>query len=58
MITKVYAHIQDDNRKLTAKKFDSDFYNQNVDDDNIKDVLAKLISSSDVKDLVTKLLED
>lgn len=58
MITKVYAHIQDDDRKLTAKKFDSDFYNQDVDDDNIKDVLAKLISSPDVKDLVTKLLKD
>lgn len=58
MITKVYAHIRDDDRRITAKKFDADFYNPSVDDNNIKDVLAKLISSPDVKDLVARLLED
>lgn len=52
MITKRYAHILDEDRKINATKFDDEFYAR------ADDKLAKQRDEQEVNDLLTMLKED
>lgn len=62
MVTDLYSHILDEDRKINAQKFDESFY-QNNDEDNAKrkkdsiDVDKLVASLKDNPDLLDKLLD-
>lgn len=62
MVTDLYSHILDEDRKVNAQKFDESFY-QNNDEDNAKrkkdsiDVDKLVASLKDNPDLLDKLLD-
>ena len=65
MITKVYAHILDEDRKLNAQKFDSEFYSNpdlrkvsvpSAQPVSAEQLLAQLKESPDLLNSLAKLL--
>ena len=62
MVTDLYSHILDEDRKINAQKFDESFY-QNNGEDNVKrkkdsiDVDKLVASLKDNPDLLDKLLD-
>lgn len=54
MITDVYAHILDEDRKVNAQKFEATFYQRNVGNP-LKDVQAPADNNPDLNNLVSAL---
>ena len=54
MITKVYAHILDEDRKINAQKFESAFYS-NPDLRNVKPPEETNVESFDLAELIVQL---
>jgi hypothetical protein len=60
MVTKVYSHILDEDRKVNAQKFDEMFYRQkqNSSDLDARKIMALLADNpavlNDLKDLLIK----
>ena len=54
MVTKVYAHILDEDRKLNAVKMDAAFYSNNANPD-LRDVRSPASSELDIDSFIEKL---
>ncbi|MGX7418579.1 hypothetical protein ACWOFR_07205 [Carnobacterium gallinarum] len=55
MITKVYAHILDEDRKVNAQKFENAFYATNVDLRNVRPPEEKQEANLDIESLIEQL---